>query len=275
MRLFLACVAWLVAVLAGGVALTTGWVATHVTSEDGWVRLTETFATDPALEKALVEQVTDELASSKVPAILRPAVREGVAAAARRAVEDPGWSEAWRESQRRSHALVLHADDSDRLTVDIAPMADYVLDRVTGDLPVPVDAPDRLLVRLDSDVEPSTFERIRQAPDVALAAVVVTGLASSVVLLAARRRGRALVALGVGGLLVAGAGLVLGDVLLPNLTDRTSASTQLARSVTDLLAGRVADSLRGWVLVTGAASLGVALVGALATVVAGRRASVD
>ena len=89
MRLFLACVAWLVAVLAGGVALTTGWVATHVTSEDGWVRLTETFATDPALEKALVEQVTDELASSKVPAILRPAVREGVAAAARRAVEDP------------------------------------------------------------------------------------------------------------------------------------------------------------------------------------------
>lgn len=273
MRAVLAALAWLVAVVAGGIALTTGWVATHVTSEDGWVQLTESFATDPTLEKALVDQVTDELAGSRVPQIVRPAVREGVAAAARRAVEDPGWTTAWRESQRRSHALVLHADDSGRLTVDVAPMADYVLDRLTGDLPIPVSAPDRVLVPLDSDVEPSTFERVRQAPDVALAATVVTVIASLVVLLAARRRARALVALGVGGLVVAGAVLALGDVVLPTLADQSSAPTAFARSVTELLADRVSDSLRGWVLVTAAVSLAVSLVGALASLVAGRRSA--
>jgi hypothetical protein len=241
---------WAVAVVAAVITVPTLWVATHVADEDGYVAFTETFVDDAEFRNAIVATITDDVAEQGgIPPSLKPVVERALRAVATRTAQQPGFAEAWEESTRRTHRLTFGPDaDTDRLTADIGPIAAFVGEQVSGNLPVRVAIPDKLLVPVYDAPDRQVLDQVEKTPDRSRIGLVVVGVAALLCLLLARRRINAVVGLGAGavitgGLLLAGTGLALPEVL-----DRTPAPTPFAREMRDLLVDRASDSLNEWLL---------------------------
>jgi len=262
-RSFASFLCWVVAVVAAVVTVPTLWVATHVASEDGFVAFTEPFVADAKLRNALITTMVDGAAESgTLPAIAKPAVETALKSFATRASRQDGFTEAWAESQRRTHRLTFGPDAStDRLTADIGPIATFVVDEVTQDLPVRLSVPDELVVPIYEAPDRQVIEQVDKTPSRALVGGLVVGLASLLCLLLARRRINAVVGLAAGSLITAGV-LYLGTGLaVPQVLDRTPAKSDFAREMRDLLVERASDSLNEWLIWT-------ALVGGVVFVLA-------
>lgn len=243
---------WAVAVVAAVVTVPTLWVATHVADEDGFVAFTEPFVADAELRNALIATIVDDAASQGgIPAVARPAVEEALRSVAARSVQQDGFTEAWAESQRRTHRLTFGPDaDSDRMRADIGPIATFVVEQVTRDLPVRLTIPDELVVPIYNAPDREVIEQVGKTPDRALVGGLVVALASLLCLVLARRRINAIVGLAAGAVVTAGVLLVGTGLALPEVLDRTPARTPFAREMRDLLVDRAADSLNEWLLWT-------------------------
>ena len=128
--------------------MPTLWVATHVADEDGYVDFTRPFVADTEFRNAIVATITDDVvAQGGLPAAVKPVVERALRGVATQTAKQPGFLEAWEESQRRTHRLTFGPDaNTDRLTADIGPIATFVAKQVAGNLPVRVAIPDKLLV---------------------------------------------------------------------------------------------------------------------------------
>lgn len=276
MRSVASVAAWVVAVLAILVALPAGWTATHVTSEDGFVSLVGPLVTDEKVRDAVIDEVTAALVNNAalpvtVPASLQEVVRTAVRGAAERVAGDPGWREAWDESIARTHrSLFQETDGPGYFSIDAAPVADYVLDKITGSLPVEITAPQTVPVVLETVEDDTALEVARQAPTVAIGAGLVAVLAALASVALARRRAVGVAGLGVG-LLLSAAVLwpVLGAVADAAL-DQPATGGTVAQTVADQLVAVTQDSAQGWLTVTAVAG-GVVLVAGAAGAVVGRR----
>ena len=134
---------WAVAVVAAIITVPTLWIATHVADEDGYVDFTRPFVADAEFRNAIVATITDDLVSQGgLPTAAKPIVERALRSVATERRKQPGFTEAWEESQRRTHQLTFGPDaDTDRLTADIGPIATFVAKQVTNDLPVRVNDP--------------------------------------------------------------------------------------------------------------------------------------
>lgn len=255
--------AWIVAVVAAIITVPALWIATHVADEQGYVDFTRTFVDDTELQKALAAQVSDDVGSAAgLPDAASAAVAQVVARFAAQLSDDPGFVDAWEDSQRRTHRLTFDRG-ADRLTVDIGPIASFVVKKAGGGLPVPVDVPSTLKVPVYDSPDPEVLERVSDTPGQSRIGFVVVGVAALLCLLLARRRGLALAGLGVGALLVAGTLRVATGWAVPEVLDRTPARTAFAREMRDLLVDRASDSLNAWLLVLALAGLAVTVAGLL------------
>lgn len=254
---------WAVAVVAAVVTVPTLWVATHVANEDGYVAFTEPFVDDTELRNALISTIVDDAASQGgLPAVAKPAVEQALRAVATRSAQQDGFTEAWAESQRRTHRLTFGPDaDTDRMTADIGPIATFVLEQVTRDLPVRFTVPDELVVPIYDAPDREVTEQVDKTPQRALVGGLVVGLAALLCLVLARRRVNALVGLAAGALVTAGVLMVGTGLALPEVLDRTPARSPFAREMRDLLVDRASDSLNEWLL-------WIALVGGVVFVLA-------
>jgi hypothetical protein len=254
---------WAVAVVAAIATVPTLWVATHVADEDGYVAFTETFVDDVVLRNALIATIVDDAASrGGLPAVARPAVEQALRAVATRSAQQDGFTEAWEESQRRTHRLTFGPDaDSDRLTADIGPIAAFVVEQVTKDLPVRFAIPDELVIPIYDAPDRAVIEQVDKTPQRALVGGLVVGLAALLCLVLARRRINAVVGLAAGAIITAGVLLLGTGLALPEVLDRTPARSPFAREMRDLLVDRATDSLNEWLLWT-------ALVGGVVFVLA-------
>ncbi|MGH3458254.1 hypothetical protein [Aeromicrobium sp.] len=252
---------WVVAVVAAIITIPTFWLATHVAEEDGYVKFTSSFVGDVELRNALVSQIADDVVrTGGLPAVVKLPLEGALRSVVRESARQPGFVEAWEESQRRTHQLTFGPDSkTDRLTADIGPIASFMGKQATKDLPVRVTFPDTLRVPIYGAPDREVLDQVQQTPERSRLGLLVVVLASVLCLLFARRRINAIIALAAGALLTAGL-LVFGTRLaLPEVLDRTPAPTPFARQMRDLLVDRASDSLNDWLL-------GIAVVAAVVLV---------
>lgn len=259
-------VCWVVAVVAAIITVPTFWIATHVANEDGYVDFTRPFVADAAFRNALVGTISDDvIRKGGLPATVRPVLERALGSVATRTARKPGFLDAWEESQRRTHRLTFGPDaNSDRLTVDIGPIATFVAKEVAGDLPVRFTVPSKLLVPVYDAPDREVLDQVDKTPNRSRIGLLIVGLAALLSLVLARRRINAVVGLGAGAAITAGVLLAGTGLALPEVLDRTPARTEFAREMRDLLVNRASDSLNQWLLgigVVGAVLLVIALLG--------------
>lgn len=266
MRSVFSVLAGLVAVLAFAVALPLGWVATHVADEDGYVRFTTGLVDDPQFRVGVVKAVTDDVVDrAGVSETFAPAIRSAIEAAASKVVDTEQFRTAFEQTQRQSHQAVFDGGrgSSDRFVIDLAPVAKTIIDSVTGNLPVAVEAPERLLVTIGDSDQRSTIEMIDQAPQRATLLGGTAAVAAVLSLLAARRRSVALLWLGVGAAAVAAGTWVLADRVVPAALAQVESGNALANRAQQLLADAALASFDRWVVVAVIAAGGAAVLGLL------------
>ena len=254
--------AWVIAIVAAVVTIPTLWLATHVADESGYVDFTRPFVADSELRDALSAQIAaDVVEQAGLPSIVQAPLEVAVRAVARRASQERGFTDAWDESQRRTHRLTFGDKSTDRLTVDIGPIASFVGERITEDLPVKVTMPDTLLVPVYDAPDRQVLDQVDTTPSRSRIGLLVVALASLLSVVLARRRVNALVGLGAGALITSGVLRIGTGLALPEVLDRTPASSPFARQMRDLLVDRAADSLNQWLLA-------IAVVGAVVLILA-------
>lgn len=270
MRSAFAGLAALVAVLALAATIPAGWVAQHVADEDGYVSFTSDLVADADLRSDLVQIISDDLVertgtSDAFAAVVRAAVED----AATQVVASDAFGTGFADAQRQSHRALFDGDDSagldkmEGVVIDLAPVAQTVVDSVTSELPVTIAAPDQLLVTVGGAEARAGVEAIDRTPQQATLGAGIATVAAALSLVAARRRSSMLAWLGAGAVAAAGAVHVVAGAAVPALIDEGSPPSGLAARAQQLLADAALESLDQWLLIAAAAG-GVAVVVGLA-----------
>jgi len=271
MRSLLAALLGLAAALVGLFAVPTAWIAHNVSSEDGYVALTEPLVSDAALQDAVAAYVAETLVDrGRLPESLQGPATTALTAAARQAGSAPGFVEAWSQTQALSHRATFGPDGDGSLRIDLAPLAEYLKGHVTGALPVEVGLPDSLPITV-GQADPTIVTQVDEAPDRALLGTVATGVLALGALVVARRRSTALVWLGVGALAVAAVLTAVSHLVVPELIDSTAGVTDVGLTLQHLLVERVAGSLSTWTWMVAIGGAVAVAVGLLARLVGARR----
>ncbi|MDX6277682.1 MAG: hypothetical protein QOJ72_1810 [Nocardioidaceae bacterium] len=251
MRQLTAGVCVLIAVVAALITVPMAWVATHVADEDGYVSFSKPLGSDHELQRAFSAYLSDQLVTKyNLPAVVRPQASAALTVAARTASNAPGYTQAWEETQRRSHRLVFGPDaKQDRLAIDVGPLATFALKHVGTNLPVTLPTINgSLVVAVNGAPESGTINQVKHTPERSRIGLIVIAVAVAGALIFARRRSVVLVWLGVGAVAVAGVLRLVSSRLAPGILDHTPAPSSFARTLQKLLADRAADSLGTWLL---------------------------
>ncbi len=268
MTRLLGALAGVVAMLALLVAVPAQWVATHLSDADGFVGLAGPIIDDPDVRTGLGSAIGQQVAARVgLSDRLGPVVEDVLARATTSVADDPAFRSAWEDTMRRSHEATLgdptgvdpEQDQSLRLAVDLAPLARYVVESATADLPVSVPTPEAVVVPITGAPAGEQLDLVRSAPDYALTAWIVLAVAVVVRLALSGRRGAALARLGAGTLGVAGLLWLAARGAGRVAESAGTASDPFAETVRDALLERCTSSFDASLLV-------VAVVGAVALV---------
>lgn len=271
MRTFTSFVAWVVAVLAGVAAVPLLWVSANVADEDGYVAFSSCLATDDELQASFAEYLADDFVQrGALPARLQEVAASALTATARQTSAEPGFVDAWEQTQRSFHRSALD-DGTGPLTVELGPLAEFVTERLGDRVPVSLRVPDGLSVPVASASERDRLALVEQSRTLGLLALLVVVVAGVTSLLSARTRAAGLAGLGLGALLVAGIVRLGTNVAAPSLLDQAQEQNVFARTVQQQLADRASDSMSGWLVWTALAGAAALVAGLLGRAVAGRR----
>ncbi|MCW2831804.1 MAG: hypothetical protein JWP31_2496 [Aeromicrobium sp.] len=272
MRAAAAVVAGLVAMLALLVTAPLLWISTHVADREGYVGLSSTLADDPELQAAFAAYLSDELiARGALPDALRPTATQALTQVAGRATDEPGFVEAWEETQRGFHRSVFADPTPQVLALDVGPMAEFVATRVADRLPVSLTVPDDLVVPIVTDADDrAAVDQVRKTRWMGYVGALVALVAAAATVGLARRSSVAVAWLGAGAAAVAGVLWLLSGPVSQQVLDHTAAPSEFARTLQKLLVDRAASSLDGWLLWIAVAGAAAAAAGLVARVAAGR-----
>ena len=162
MRRMFASVFVVVAALAALVTLPLAWVGHNVADEDGYVAFTSPMGSDPELQKPFSAYLSDYFVrEGRLPSALQPTVATVLATAAATTANAPGFTEAWEESQRRSHRLMFGPNaKQDRLAVDLGPLATFAVDHAAGDLPVALPKPGPIVLQVNTSSQREAIDQL-------------------------------------------------------------------------------------------------------------------
>lgn len=259
MRSVFAGMSAIVATVALALALPVGWVAQHVADEDGYVAFSTDLVDDPEFRGEIVQAVTDDIVQrAGVSEAFAPAVRSALKSASAGVVETPAFRTTFAEAQRQTHRAIfgdvadmppgMEADD--RVVIDLAPVAQTIIDAATADLPVSIETPGQLMVAVGGSDERQAVDAIDRMPRQATLLISVAAIAAALSLLAARRSSSMLAWLGVGAMAAAGLARVLSMGVLSSLLDSSAAPSALAARAQQLLADAALTSLDEWLFIT-------------------------
>lgn len=270
MRSFTSVVAWLAAVVAGVLTVPLLWISSHVVDEDGYVAFSSELATDTELQGAFAAYLADDFVQrGALPKRLQKAATSALSLVGRQTSNQPGFVEAWEQTQRSFHQSAF-SDDSGPLMVEAGPLADFVVQRLDDALPVSLQVPGDLTVEIGTADDRRAVDRLSMARTFGLLGLLVVIVAGVTSLLSARSRPLAIAGLGVGALVVAGVVRVATSVVTPRIIDETRGTTEFAQSFQKLLVDRASDSLSGWLVWVAAAGAAAVAVGLVGRLVAGR-----
>ncbi|KAA1431698.1 hypothetical protein [Mycolicibacter arupensis] len=276
MRVFSAALFWLLATVTFAVALPTAWAQTNLIDADGYARLAEHAAAQPALQDA----VAAELSAQTVMLIRASGFGidpSEVRAAARSFTTGPSFPPQFVRVNRDGHAWLLNVGDPGPWEIDVIPMLrDDAFAQLLADYPITLPA--TLTIPLTSTstevMRPGGLHRLSVwGPLLSVVLGAMAGLCAILTLVAAHHRGRALASLGVSALLVGAVGWSGIEVARRFLGQVLSQATGDVRRIAYALVDVAEASLHQWLGVTLAAGAVLVVVGVGVAVLGGLRKS--
>ncbi len=228
MRSFFAAIAALLALLLAGVAVPAIWADRNIVQESGFVAMASPLGSDPKFQAALTAAASKTVfAQLNVDPALLPIVQPIVEAATKSLTTDPGYPAAWTETLRRSHRLTVTdagqgTGDQSGLTLDVAPLLDLVVKKVTAGVGASVSAPPQVLISVGRADQRAAVVKLATYAPLGYWAAGAAALALMLALVIARRRSTTLLLVGLGLAAVAGAWKLGMDQLAKNVLDSAS-----------------------------------------------------
>jgi hypothetical protein len=270
---------WLLTTVALAVAVPTMWAQHNVVDEGGYVAMAQAAATEQPLQDAMAGELTDQLVNLVGDggyAVGPDLLRSGVASYTRGAAFPGQFATVNRIAHRWMFTdTVAQSDESGRWEVDLSPMlADSSFQQTLRDFGI--KAPSTLSVPM-TDSAPDSLRpgQLRVlgtwGPWVSLGATMLAGLFALLTLAAARRRGKALAALGVSALLVGAAGWAAIEVLRRRVDQALDTTAEGLRQVADAMVGHAVGSLHLWLNLTLAAGAVLVAFGVVVAMLGGLR----
>jgi hypothetical protein len=270
---------WLLTTVALAVAVPAMWAQHNLVDEGGYVALAQAAATEPPMQNAMAAELTDQLVrlAGNSGYDVRPDLLRGAALSYTQSPAFPGQfagvnriAHRWLFTDR-----VAQSDESGRWEIDLSPMlADSSFQQTLRDFGI--SPPSTLVVPLTENAPDSIRPgQLRQVgtwgPWVSLGAAILAGVLALLTLTAARRRGKALSALGVSALLVGATGWAGIEVLRRRLDQVLDSTSDGIRQIADAMVGHAVESLHLWLNLALAAGLGLVVFGVVVAMLGGLR----
>ena len=281
MRFVATVLLWLLTTAALLVAVPTTWAQHNVVDESGYVALAQRAATERPVQDAVASELGNQLGTlagssgfGDSTTLLR-----GAASIYTRSAAFPG---QFATANRIVHRWmftesVQQSDESGRWEIDLSPMlADSSFQQSLQGFGIDAQALPPLEVPLTENAPDSLRPgQLRQmtkwGPWVSVGATVLTGAFGLLTVAAAKRRGKALVALAVSALLVGAAGWVAIEVLRGRINDALNATSGNVRQVADAMVGEAIGSLHLWLNLTLLAGGALVVLGFLVSLMGAAR----
>jgi len=270
---------WLLTTAALAVAVPVTWAQHNLVDRNGYSALATSAAKDPPLQDAMAAELTTQL--------LRLAAGEGYdvnaslfSGAARAYTGSDAFPGQFALANQVVHRwlftdTVSQSDASGRWEIDLSPMlTDSSFQQTLADFGI--KAPSSLQIPLTENVSDSVRpgqlrEVAKWGPWVSVGTAVLAGVLALLTLSVAKRRGKALAALGVSGLIVGAAGWAGIEVGRRYLNNALNATTGEVRNIADAMVNHAIGSLHLWLNLTLAAGVALVVLGVLASMVGGLR----
>lgn len=269
MRFVATLLLWVVATAALAVAVPTTWAQHDVVDRDGYARLAEAAARDTRLQQAMANELTTQITQrfSVNASVVRTAASVYTASEA-----FPGqFAQANQLAHRWMFTEAATQDQgSGAWQIDLGPMlADTSIKDTLESfgVTVPESLPVELDVSLPDSVRPGQLRQLTKwGPWVSTGAIAVTAVFALLTVAVARKRGKALAALGVSALLVGAAGWAAIEIYRRRLDDALAATSGDIRQMADVMVGQAISSLHVWLTLTLAAGGLLVALGVVAAV---------
>jgi hypothetical protein len=270
---------WLLATAALAVAVPATWAQHNVVDRNGYSALATSAAKDPQVKRAMSDELTAQLL--KLTANSGYDVNENLLAGAARAYTSgsafPGQFALANQLVHRwlFTDAVGQSDASGRWEIDLSPMlSDSSFQETLADFGVkaPASLTIPLTKNVSDSVRPGQLRNVAKwGPWASVCAAVLTGVLALLTLAAARRRGKALVALGVSGLIVGAAGWAAIEVGRRRLGQALDATAGDVRNLAGAMVDHAIGSLHLWLNLTMAAGLALVVLGVVVSMLGGLR----
>lgn len=282
MRLLAAFLLWVLTTVTLAVAVPATWAQHNVVDRDGYSALATSAAKDPAVQQAMAAALTSQLMTLSANAGYSSAdVNETLLNGAARAyTSSDAFPGQFALANQVAHRWlftdsVAVSDASGRWEIDLSPMlADSSFQQTLADFGI--KAPETLQIPLTENVSqslrPGKFREVAKwGPWVSVGTAVLAGVFALLTLAVAKRRGKALGALGVSGLVVGAAGWAGIEVGRRYVDDGLAATSSDVRNVAGAMVDHAIGSLHLWLNLTIAAGAALVLFGVLVSMLGGLR----
>ncbi len=276
MRFLAAVLLWVLTTAALAVAVPAAWAQLTVVDEGGYADLAAQAARDPRLQGAMASELTTQLVgfAGDNGYRLNPALVRTVADSY---VGNAGFPGQFAQANRIAHrwmfaGAVPSGNSTDRWLIDVAPMLkDPSFTATLGSLDLRV--PETLTVPITVDAPALRPGKLRWlatwGPWASVGSAVVVAVLGLLTLAAARSKGKGLVALGVSGLLVGGAGWAAIEVAQRWIDAAVARTTGDIRTVAEVMVATAEDDLHRWLSATLVIGIGVVIIGVVIAAVGG------
>lgn len=279
MRLLAAFLFWVLTTVTLAVALPATWAQHNVVDQDGYSALATSAAKDPAVQQAMAAALTTQLTTLGANAgyDVNETLLNGAARAYTSGAAFPGQFALANQVAHRwlFTDSVGRSDASGRWEIDLSPMlADSSFQQTLADFGI--KAPQTLQIPLTQNISeslrPGKYRDVAKwGPWASVGAAVLAGVFALLTLAVAKRRGKALGALGVSGLIVGAAGWAGIEVGRRYVDDGLATTTDEVRNVAAAMVDHAIGSLHLWLNLTLAAGAALVLLGVLVSMVGGLR----
>lgn len=280
MRFVVTLFLWLVTTALLAVAVPAAWAQKTLVDQNGYADFAASAARDPRLQEALAGELSAQavtLAARNGTTLNGDLVRR-VASVYTASSAFPGqFAQANRFAHRWlfTSTIASGVDDQGRWVIDLAPMlSDRAFTETLSSLniEVPTTVPVPLTENAPAVLRPGQLQKLATwGPWATVAAAVLTGVFALLTLAAARRRGKALAALGVSALLVGAAGWAGLEVGRRYVDRALNATSGDVRQAADVMVGQAIAGMHQWLNITLAAGGGLVVVGVVAALLGGLR----
>lgn len=265
---------WLMTTALLAVALPAMWAQQNLVDRGGYAALAQRAATNPELQQATATELTAQIGrlGSAADSTLVSRIAQAYTAG-------PSFPGQFARANSFAHRWLFtdtvgsSVDEQGRWVIDFAPMlSDSAFSQTLNDynIALPPTVPIPLTDKAPDELRPGGLRAYAVwAPWVSWGLAALTVGAGVLTLAAARRRGRALVALGVSAILVGGAGWVAIESVRPRIRRALDGTSGAVRQIADVMVGTAQDSMHQWLNITLIVGGGLVLVGVIVSLLSG------